>query len=84
MTFSNKDLNKIIGKVDRYLTWDIRDIVIGKRANFFNYDRKVYVSMYKGQLGIWAYYSVNGVKFAKYLRTWSEVNDFIHRVRIIG
>ena len=84
MTFNSKDINKIIGKVDRYLTWDSRDIVIGKRAYFFNYDRKVYVSMYKCQLGIWAYYSVKDVKFSKYLRTWSEVNDFIHRVRIIG
>lgn len=88
MRFDKKTVNKVIGKIDRYFTWDSRYITNGKSARFHDDDRNCYVSVNNTALGLWCFYRVvnNGkeVKNGNYCTTFREIREFLDRVMLIG
>lgn len=83
---TQKQMNKLIAKVDRYFTWDSRTIEVGEGIRVRNNDSGIYIHIQRDKYGMWCYLldSKRNIKFAEHRKTFKEINDFIKMVKLIG
>lgn len=85
MHFSKKSINKTIASIDRYFTWDNRDMKVGNSIWAANYDKYAFVSFKPFSMDGWYwFYYKNGHKtYSKIIKTCKDLNEINKLIKVM-
>lgn len=86
MHFSKKSINKTIASIDRYFTWDTRELIPGNMFRAYNYDTECHVSFrpFDFNGNYWFYYKTNtGHKYTKIISNYRDLNELNKLIKVM-